>query len=75
MVHVAAAIVTHGGADVFGNRGAVVGEQFLDRFILQVGMRFERLVQVRHVGAVVLLVMDLHRGLVDVRLECVRGIR
>ena len=35
----------------------------------QVGRRLQRLVQIRHVSVVMLAVMDLHRHLVDVRLQ------
>ena len=39
------------------------------RLLLEVGVRLERRVQVVDVGAVVLVVMDPHRLLVDVRLQ------
>ncbi len=38
-------------------------------FAGQVGRRFQRLVQVGDVGVVVFAVVDLHRHLVDVRLQ------
>ena len=44
-------------------------EQILDALRLQLGMLLERGVEVVHVGLVMLAVMDLHRLLVDVRLE------
>ena len=42
--------------------------------LLQVRGRLERLVEVGDVGGVVLVVMDLHRLGVDVRLESVEGV-
>ena len=41
------------------------GNQLLDRQRRQIGMRLEGLVEVRHVGRVMLIVMDLHRAGVD----------
>ena len=42
---------------------------------LQIGMPFERLIQIRDVRGVMLIVMDLHRQLVDVRFERVERVR
>ena len=39
------------------------------RLVGQVRRGFQRLVQIGHVGVVMLAVMDLHRHLVDVRLQ------
>ena len=40
VIGMAAAIVADGGADVFRNDGAVVGQQFFERLAGQVGRRF-----------------------------------
>ena len=45
------------------------GDELLDRLLLQIGVRLERRVQVRDVCAVMLVMMDPHRLLVDVRLQ------
>ena len=49
-------------------------QQILDALRLQLGMLLERGVQVGDVGVVMLPVMDLHRLLVDVRLERIGGV-
>ena len=68
-----AAVVAHGGADLFGNF-VEMGDQLLDRFVAQAGP-FDRLVQIGDISRVMLIVMDFHRLLVDVRLQGVVGIR
>src|SRR5471032_2094107 len=74
VVGVAAAVVAHRGADVFGH-GVDALQQILDALRLQLGMLVERGVQIRHVGLVVLAVMNLHRRLVDVGFERVGRVR
>ena len=74
VVDVAAAVVAHGGADVLGNDGAVVGQQFLHGLAGEIGRDSKRLVEVGDVGVVVLAVVDLHGHLVDVRFERVRRV-
>src|SRR4051812_19885587 len=68
MVPVAAAVVAHRGANVFGN-AVDAAAQILNALRLQLGVLLERGVQVRHVSLMVLPVMNLHRLRVDVRLE------
>ena len=68
VVRVAAAVVAHRGADVSGTVLMLL-QQILDALRLQLGMLLERGVQIRHVGLVMLAVMNLHRLLVDVRFE------
>lgn len=50
------------------------GDQLLDRQGRQIGMPFQGLVEVCHVGSVVLVVVDLHRAGVDGGLEGVEGV-
>ena len=52
----------------FGQR-VQVGDQLLDRLALMIRMILERVVQVVDISRMVLVVMDLHRLGVDVRLE------
>ena len=56
------------GADV-GGQGVEVADEILHRLALKRGVLLQRGVQVVHVRRVMLAVMDLHRHLVDVRLE------
>ena len=74
MVRVTAAVVAHGGANVFGH-GVEILDQILDRFRGELGLVFERVVDVGDVSLVMLGVMDFHRPRVDVRLERVVGVR
>ena len=74
VVRVAAAVVAHGRADVLGHL-AHVGHQRLDALVRKRRMVRERLVEVGHIGVVVLTVMDLHRLRVDVRLERIVRVR
>src|SRR4051812_38106886 len=67
MVDVAAGVVAHGGLLVVG-QGLEVGEHVLDGLVGQ-RRALERSVRVVHVRLVVLVVVDAHRLLVDVRLE------
>src|SRR5207248_5151413 len=50
-------------------------EQVFDRFPAQLGVLLDRGVGVRHIGGVVLVVVDLHRLRVDVWLERIERIR
>ena len=74
MVHVAAAVVADGGANLFRNF-VDLREQFLDGKFLKVGMAFERFVEVCDVRGMVFVVMDFHCFRVNVRFECVERIR
>ena len=67
VIHVAAAVVAHGGADVLGNR-VEPGENRPDLALLEgrPGDRLEVIVKVR---LVVLVVVDPHRLLVDPRFQ------
>ena len=60
VVRVAAAVVADRRADVF-RHGVDVLKQILDALRLQIGMLLQRGIQVRHVGVVMLAVMNLHR--------------
>jgi hypothetical protein len=74
VVDMASAIVADGGADVFGNR-IEVANQIFGGFAGELGMLFNRGVQVFHVSAVVHVVMQSHGLLVDRGVQCVIGIR
>src|SRR5271157_740714 len=69
VVVVAASVVAHRRTNGFRNDGQVVRQQFLNRLAGQLRSRFQGLVQVIHVGGVVLAVVNLHGQLVDVRLQ------
>src|ERR1700731_324133 len=73
MVHVAAAIVAHGGANGFGHF-VDLRQEIFDREALKVGRGFERLVKIGDVSIVMLVVMDLHGLRANVRLEGVEGV-
>ena len=73
MIHVTAAVIPHGCADILRHT-VQVAQQFFDRESLQIGVSFEGLIQIGNVGAVMLIVMNFHGHLVDVRLERIRWI-
>ena len=52
-----------------------ISDQILDRLRGQIGLVFERVVNVGDVSLVMLGVMDLHRPRVDMRLESIVGVR
>ena len=64
-----AAIVADRGTDGLGDDGAIIREQLLDSLAGQIGRRLKRLVQIRDVGSVMFVMVDLHGHLVDGRLE------
>jgi hypothetical protein len=66
---VTAAVVPDRGRDA-----ARLGDQLLDRFSF-VGSTRDGLVQVVHIGLVVLAMVDLHRERIDMGFQCVMGIR
>ena len=70
MVGVAAPVVAHGRPDVFWHR-IDASQQIVDRLRLQFRMLLERRIQIVDVGRVMLVVMNPHRLLVDMRLELV----
>ncbi len=74
VVHVAAAVVADGGADVFGNGGESFDEVF-GGFVGEVGLGGDGVVEVGDVGLVVFVVVNLHGGCVDGGFESVEGIR
>jgi hypothetical protein len=74
MVVVAAAVITHRGLDRIGHNGAVIREQFFDALRRQFRRGFQRLVQIRDVGLMMLSVVDLHRLRVDMGLQRVEGV-
>jgi len=71
---VTAAVVADGVANILRDRIETF-EKIIDRLRLQRGLPFQGLVEVGNVGAMVFVVMDLHRLGVDIRLECVERIR
>src|SRR5216683_3384657 len=73
VVRVAAGVVANHVPDVLGHF-VDTPEQVFDRLYRQTGMSLERRVGVVHVGRVVLVVMDLHRPGVDVRLESIEPV-
>ena len=73
MISVAAAVVAHNGANVFGN-GVQITNQVFHRFLLKIGA-LDRLVDVIDVGLVMLGVMDFHRTRINVRLQRIIRIR
>ena len=70
----AAAVVPDGRADIFGDAVKAL-EKLIDRQSLQIGVSFERLIQVRDVSVVMFVVMNFHRHLIDVGLQRVAGVR
>jgi len=74
VVPVAAAVVADGVANIFWD-GIEAFEQIVDGLGLQTGLTLQGLVEVGHVSAVMLVMMDLHRLGVDVRFECVKRVR
>src|SRR6202022_1459103 len=74
VVRMAAGIVADYGPDVLGHL-VDAPEKVFDRLARPLGVLLERCVRVRHVGRVMLVVMDLHRFRVDVRLESVEPVR
>ena len=73
MIVMAAAVVADGGADFFGNIIQIF-HQIFDGFFAKVGIIGDGLVQVRHIGRVMFVVMNLHRSRINVRFERVVGI-
>ena len=73
MVDVASAIVADGAADVFGD-GVEVADEIFGGLAGEVGMLLEGGVQILHIGAVVHVVMQRHRLLIDDRFERVVGV-
>ncbi len=68
------AVVANRRLDGVRRDGAVVGEQFFQALRLQIRSGFQRLVQVRDVGLVMLAMMDLHGHRVNVRFKCVERV-
>ena len=72
VVRMAAAVVSHGGADVFGHF-VEIGDQFVDRRSADAGP-LERLVQIGHISLVMLVMVDFHRRRIDERLQRIEGV-
>ncbi len=70
----AAAIVTDGGANIFGNAIEAL-HQLIDRKCLKIGMTLESLVQIGDIGVVMLAVMNFHRHAYRYRAPAHRGVR
>lgn len=73
MIDVPAGVVADGGADAFGDL-VEVGEEFLGRMLLEIGIVSDGLVEVVDVASVVFAVMDLHGLGIDVRFEGIEAI-
>src|SRR5439155_6515231 len=73
VIRVAAGVVADGCPDVLGHR-VDPPQEVLDRLGAEVGVLFDSGVVVVDVGRVMLVVMDLHRLSVDVRLERIEGV-
>ncbi len=67
----AAAVVADGVANVFRDRIEAF-EQIIDGLGLQIGLAFQGLIEIGHVGAMMLVMMNFHRLGVNVRLKCVK---
>ena len=67
MIGVSAAMIPHRRLDLV-RQGVNVGQQVLDARLAQV-QTFDRLVQIGHVAAMVLRVVDLHGAGVEMRLQ------
>ena len=74
VVDVASGIVADGAADVLGD-GVEVADEVFGGLAGEVGMLLEGGIQIFHVGAVVHVVMQSHRLLIDDGFERVVGIR
>ncbi len=68
VVHVAAAVVADGAADVFGD-GVQVADEIFRSFLVEFGMFVEGRVKVLDIGGVMHVVMQVHRLFVDGRFE------
>ena len=68
----AAAVVAHGVALVLRHL-VELRQELLDRQVPE-RVALEGVVDVRYVGSVVLVMMDLHRARIDVRLERIKGV-
>ena len=60
---------------MFSGTLLIPASKLLNRKLLKIRLIFERFVEVGDVSAVVLVVVDLHRLCVNVRLECIEGVR
>ena len=73
VVGVASALIADGGAGGFGP-GIQICDQILDGLSGQLGMSGDGGVEIIHVGLMVLVVMQVHGGRVEVRLQRVIGV-
>ncbi len=64
MIYVSAAVIADNRTHVLGHAGQV-GNQLFGSLLAQLGVLLHRAVQVRHVGLVMLVVVQLHRCFVD----------
>jgi hypothetical protein len=74
MVVVPASAVAHGRTDGFRHI-VEMANQLFDTLSGKIRIAHDRLVQVRHIGLVMPVVMNLHRLRVDVRLQRVERVR
>jgi hypothetical protein len=70
---VSSPVIANGCADCLGNRGEI-SDQFIHRLGGKLGMILESIVEVVDVGCMMLVVMDLHRAGIDVRLKGVKSV-
>jgi hypothetical protein len=63
-------MIPNNGANVLRD-SAQIADQIFDRFLFQVGLTFDRVVDVGDVSLVMLGIMDLHRARVDMRFQSI----
>src|SRR5208282_4078713 len=74
VVNVATAIVPHRRSDVLRNEAQVVGQQLLDGLASQVRRRLQRFIQIGYVSSMMLVMVNLHGHLIDIRFQRVKSI-
>ena len=74
MIRMPPAVIPHHIADILRNR-LHIADQLLDRFRFQIRLPGDRFIQIRYIRVVMFPVMNLHRLRVDVRFQCILGIR
>ena len=75
MIISASAIIANNGANGLRGEATFVREEFRQRDIRKIGVWFERLIQIIHVGRIVLPVMNLHRLTIEERLQGIGRVR
>jgi len=75
MIDVPAGVVAHRGPNILRRGCAVVHEQLFHALRSERRMAFQRLIEVRHIGVVMLAVVNLHRRFINGRFKRVCRIR